>query len=147
MASNDATDMPDKDLPLRDDIRLLGRILGDTVREQQGDAVFEMVEHIRQTSIRFHRNEDMQRGASWKRRSTACRQTKPDTSSAPSASSRTSPTSPKTSIISVARARMPWPLRRRATAPWPMRWRELRSRPVTRRAAGLLRVVRKSPRC
>ena len=36
MASNDATDMPDKDLPLRDDIRRLGRILGDTVREQQG---------------------------------------------------------------------------------------------------------------
>jgi len=24
----------DKDLPLRDDIRLLGRILGDTIREQ-----------------------------------------------------------------------------------------------------------------
>ncbi len=26
----------DEDLPLRDDIRLLGRILGDTVREQSG---------------------------------------------------------------------------------------------------------------
>jgi hypothetical protein len=25
---------PDKDLPLREDIRLLGRILGDTVRAQ-----------------------------------------------------------------------------------------------------------------
>ncbi len=49
MASNDATDMPDKDLPLRDDIRRLGRILGDTVREQQGDATYEVVEHIRQT--------------------------------------------------------------------------------------------------
>ncbi|MFS8036058.1 phosphoenolpyruvate carboxylase [Xanthobacter sp. AM11] len=47
-----------KDLPLRDDIRLLGRILGDTVREQEGDAVFDMVEGIRQTSIRFHRDED-----------------------------------------------------------------------------------------
>ena len=58
MASNDATVMPDKDLPLRDDIRRLGRILGDTVREQQGDATYEVVEHIRQTSIRFRRKED-----------------------------------------------------------------------------------------
>ena len=28
--------MPDDDAPLREDIRLLGRILGDTVRQQQG---------------------------------------------------------------------------------------------------------------
>jgi phosphoenolpyruvate carboxylase len=48
----------DKDQPLRDDIRLLGRILGDTVREQEGGAVFELVERIRQTSIRFHRDND-----------------------------------------------------------------------------------------
>ena len=49
---------PDKDQPLRDDIRLLGRILGDTVRSQEGEAVFDIVERIRQTSIRFHREED-----------------------------------------------------------------------------------------
>src|SRR5262245_6469035 len=48
----------DKDMPLRDDIRLLGRLLGDTVRNQEGEAVYGTVEHIRQTSIRFHRNED-----------------------------------------------------------------------------------------
>jgi phosphoenolpyruvate carboxylase len=48
----------DKDLPLRDDIRLLGRILGDAVREQEGDEIFAIVENIRQTSIRFHREED-----------------------------------------------------------------------------------------
>jgi phosphoenolpyruvate carboxylase len=52
-------DVPDKDLPLRDDIRLLGRLLGDTVREQQGEAVFGVVERIRQTSVRFHRSEDI----------------------------------------------------------------------------------------
>ena len=51
-------DTPDKDLPLRDDIRLLGRILGDTVRSQEGEPVFAIVEHIRRTSIRFHRDED-----------------------------------------------------------------------------------------
>jgi len=48
----------DKDLPLRDDIRLLGRVLGDTVRKQQGEAIFDIVEHVRQTSIRFRRTED-----------------------------------------------------------------------------------------
>jgi phosphoenolpyruvate carboxylase len=58
MASLDTIEVPEKDLPLRDDIRLLGRILGDTVREQQGEAVFAVVERIRQTSVRFHRDQD-----------------------------------------------------------------------------------------
>jgi phosphoenolpyruvate carboxylase len=52
-----------KDLPLRDDIRLLGRLLGDTVREQEGDDVFSVVEKIRQTSIRFDRDADAAAGA------------------------------------------------------------------------------------
>jgi phosphoenolpyruvate carboxylase len=46
------------DARLRDDIRLLGRILGDTVRDQEGGDVFDLVERIRTTSIRFHRNDD-----------------------------------------------------------------------------------------
>jgi phosphoenolpyruvate carboxylase len=49
----------EKDIPLRNDIRLLGRILGDTVREQEGAAVFEIVERIRQSSIRFHRDNEI----------------------------------------------------------------------------------------
>ncbi len=48
----------DKDLPLREDIRFLGRMLGDTLREQDGDNAFELVENIRQTAIRFHRDQD-----------------------------------------------------------------------------------------
>ena len=48
----------EKDIPLRQDIRLLGRILGDTVRSQEGDAVFDVIEGIRQSSIRFRRDED-----------------------------------------------------------------------------------------
>ncbi|MGO4706902.1 phosphoenolpyruvate carboxylase [Microvirga sp. 2MCAF38] len=52
------SEIPAKDLPLRDDIRLLGRVLGDTIRSQEGEAVFDIVERIRQTSIRFHRDED-----------------------------------------------------------------------------------------
>ena len=46
----------DKDGPLRDDIRMLGAILGDTIRDQEGDDIFEIVEQIRQTSVRFHRD-------------------------------------------------------------------------------------------
>ena len=34
--------------PLVDDIRLLGRILGDVIREQEGEAAFELVERVRQ---------------------------------------------------------------------------------------------------
>jgi phosphoenolpyruvate carboxylase len=59
MSLPDAFDAEDKDLPLRDDIRLLGRILGDTVREQNGEQVFGTVEYIRQNSVRFRRNEDV----------------------------------------------------------------------------------------
>jgi phosphoenolpyruvate carboxylase len=46
------------DRALKDDIRLLGRILGDTVREQEGQDIFDLVELIRQTSVRFHRDGD-----------------------------------------------------------------------------------------
>jgi phosphoenolpyruvate carboxylase len=54
-----SAEIDDKDRPLRDDIRLLGRILGDTVREQEGEEVFALVEQIRQASIRFHRNNEV----------------------------------------------------------------------------------------
>ncbi|MGL1832633.1 phosphoenolpyruvate carboxylase [Rhodocyclaceae bacterium SMB388] len=47
-----------KDEPLKHDIRELGRILGDTVREQEGEAVFEQIERVRQLAIRFHRDQD-----------------------------------------------------------------------------------------
>src|SRR5579863_2302991 len=52
-----ATDR-EPDRALKDDIRLLGRILGDTVREQQGQDIFDLVELIRQNSVRFHRDGD-----------------------------------------------------------------------------------------
>ncbi|HEU4622750.1 MAG TPA: phosphoenolpyruvate carboxylase, partial [Burkholderiaceae bacterium] len=47
-----------KDEPLFDDIRLLGRLLGDVLREQHGAAVFESVETIRRTAIRYRRDAD-----------------------------------------------------------------------------------------
>jgi phosphoenolpyruvate carboxylase len=48
----------DLDLPLREDIRYLGRVLGDTIREQAGPKVFELVERIRQSAIRYRRDQD-----------------------------------------------------------------------------------------
>ncbi len=48
----------DKDRPLVEDIRLLGRILGDVIREQEGSAMFDLIEQIRQLSVAFRRHAD-----------------------------------------------------------------------------------------
>jgi len=48
----------DKDLPLIQDIRLLGRILGDVIREQEGVAAFELIEQVRKLSVAFRRDAD-----------------------------------------------------------------------------------------
>ncbi len=48
----------DKDRPLIEDIRLLGRILGDVIREQEGAAAYELIERIRQLSVAFRRDAD-----------------------------------------------------------------------------------------
>ena len=48
----------DKDLPLIEDIRLLGRILGDVIREQEGEQAFALVEQVRQLSVAFRRDAD-----------------------------------------------------------------------------------------
>ncbi|MCS6995510.1 MAG: phosphoenolpyruvate carboxylase [Casimicrobiaceae bacterium] len=51
-----ADDDSDRKLePLREDTRLLGRLLGETIRTQRGEAAFELIESIRQESVRFHR--------------------------------------------------------------------------------------------
>jgi phosphoenolpyruvate carboxylase len=54
---NNAADV-DKDAPLKEDIRLLGRLLGDVLREQEGEEVYSVVETIRQTAVRFRREAD-----------------------------------------------------------------------------------------
>ena len=53
----------DKDEPLKEDIRLLGRLLGDVLRTQEGDAVYDVVETVRQTAVRFRREADPVAGA------------------------------------------------------------------------------------
>jgi phosphoenolpyruvate carboxylase len=46
----------DPDQPLVEDIRLLGRILGDVIREQEGVEAYELVEQVRQLSVAFRRD-------------------------------------------------------------------------------------------
>ncbi len=52
----------DEDLPLIADIRLLGRILGDVIREQEGDESYALVEKIRTLSVAFRRDAGPRRG-------------------------------------------------------------------------------------
>ena len=52
----------DKNRPLVDDIRLLGRILGDVIREQEGSAAFDRVERIRQLAVGYRLKRDKSAG-------------------------------------------------------------------------------------
>ena len=52
----------DKDQPLIADIRLLGRLLGDVIREHEGAATYELVERIRTLSVAFRRDADQTAG-------------------------------------------------------------------------------------
>ena len=62
---NDAPPPPrraaEKNQPLVDDIRLLGRILGDVIREQEGKDAFELVERVRQLSVAYRLKRDAAR--------------------------------------------------------------------------------------
>ena len=49
---------PDKDAPLVDDIRFLGRLLGEVIRDQEGKAIYALIENIRQLSVAFRRQAD-----------------------------------------------------------------------------------------
>jgi phosphoenolpyruvate carboxylase len=57
-----ADDAAEKNRPLMEDIRLLGRILGDTIREQEGKEAFELVERVRKLSVAYRLKRDTQAG-------------------------------------------------------------------------------------
>ena len=57
-----AVDADDKNRPLVEDIRLLGRILGDVIREQEGREAFELVEQIRRLSVAYRLKRDASAG-------------------------------------------------------------------------------------
>ena len=47
-----------KNRPLVEDIRLLGRLLGDVIREQEGAAAYELIEKVRQLSVAYRLKDD-----------------------------------------------------------------------------------------
>lgn len=62
-----AVEAADKNRPLVDDIRLLGRILGDVIREQEGQGAFDLIERIRQLSVAYRLKRDAQAGKTFDR--------------------------------------------------------------------------------
>jgi phosphoenolpyruvate carboxylase len=50
----------DNERPLLEDIRLLGRLLGDVIREQDGVAAYELIEQVRKLSVAFRRDADQE---------------------------------------------------------------------------------------
>ena len=60
-------DISSKDQPLREDVRLLGRILGDTLREQEGEEYFQLVDSVRRAAVRFNRTQDERDGEALER--------------------------------------------------------------------------------
>src|SRR5688500_1931971 len=57
-----AADAAEKNRPLVEDIRLLGRILGDVIREQEGKDAFELIERVRKLSVAYRLKSDAQAG-------------------------------------------------------------------------------------
>ena len=57
--SKTAASNPLKDAPLVEDIRLLGQILGDTIREQEGDDIYDRIESVRRLSVAAERDSDL----------------------------------------------------------------------------------------
>jgi len=60
--SSPASAAADKNRPLIEDIRLLGRVLGEVIREQDGPEAYELVERVRQLSIAYRLKSDTQAG-------------------------------------------------------------------------------------
>jgi phosphoenolpyruvate carboxylase len=56
------SDAAAKNRPLVEDIRLLGRILGDVIREQEGKDAFELIERVRQLSVAYRLKADASAG-------------------------------------------------------------------------------------
>lgn len=51
--------LAESDIPLREDIRLLGRLLGESIKEIEGEQVFSVVEKVRQHAVKFTRTRDL----------------------------------------------------------------------------------------
>ena len=50
---------PQQEAPEKEDIRMLGRMLGDVIREKEGIDIFNLVEKVRRTAVSFRRNPNL----------------------------------------------------------------------------------------
>jgi len=53
---------------IREDIRFLGKLLGDTLKEQEGPATYQLIEKIRQLSVAYRHRDDRKAGRELDRR-------------------------------------------------------------------------------
>ncbi len=62
LARKSGADAAARNRPLVEDIRLLGRILGEVIHEQEGKGAFELVERVRQLSVAYRLKRDARAG-------------------------------------------------------------------------------------
>ncbi len=62
------TEVVDADSALREDIRFLGRLLGETLRDDEGVELYQVVEDVRRLAVRFRRDGDPEASAELARR-------------------------------------------------------------------------------
>ncbi|PPC87103.1 MAG: phosphoenolpyruvate carboxylase, partial [Methylotenera sp.] len=53
-----AINQNEQNLGLKNNIRYLGRVLGETILAKDGKATFDLIENIRQAAVKFHREND-----------------------------------------------------------------------------------------
>jgi hypothetical protein len=116
------TDLSSKDLPLRDDVRLLGRILGDTLREQEGEESFQLIESVRRAAVQFRKTQDDRDRVQLEQTLNALSPSETLAAVRPSATFHNCPTSPKTCITTAVIAPTSRPAARRKTAACCWRW-------------------------
>ena len=61
-ALSPSASLANRDQLLINDIRLLGRILGEVIREQEGKEAFELIEKVRQLSVAYRIKQDVAAG-------------------------------------------------------------------------------------
>ena len=45
-----------------EDVRYLGSLLGETIKEQEGESVYKLIEKVRRLSVAYRRHDDVDAG-------------------------------------------------------------------------------------
>src|SRR3546814_10312421 len=62
-----ATPSPENPSMLREDIRLLGKTLGDVIRQSEGREIYDVIEKLRRAAVKFRREGSSRDGELLKR--------------------------------------------------------------------------------